>query len=80
MFWSVSAALIASLRTMGTMCARINCRVPANFPKRLKIAAAEEEMTQGELLEYLLDQRERKIKERFRSQAHPLHIPRENHG
>ena len=45
--------------------------------KRLKVAAAEEEMTYAELIEFWLDQRDARLRRERAKQPSPLHRPRE---
>jgi len=54
---------------MSKLCRHYSVRVPDDFPKRLKIAAAVDGVPLGQMLENLLDQRERTR----RKMPSPLH-------
>lgn len=45
--------------------------------KRFKVACAAEELTYGQLISQLLDERDAKLARQQRQQAHPLHRPTE---
>jgi hypothetical protein len=65
----VRACYADTVPNMSNLSRSFTVRVPETFPKRLKIAAAVDGVTLGEMLDRLLDQRERKM----RRMPSPLH-------
>jgi hypothetical protein len=70
-----SAGLIATVCAMSNMCVHFSCRVPETFPKRLKVQAAIEGVSMGELLDTLLTEREKRLVSMRAAQLSPLHRP-----
>lgn len=60
---------------MSNLSVRVTHRVPATFPKRLKVAAAQQDSSIGDFLEKLLADHEAKLDRARKSQASPLHRP-----